>query len=106
MREKKTSWPFRLIVLFIFTLFLGLIFDAFSGFHFVQESNSVLGAIGILIVLGILYLVGDCIVTGVASIDKAEHPLWRRAFNLFVLLVTTGLLAIMVYYALTIIQIL
>ena len=79
-------------------LFLGVLVDAFSGFTAIRGAQPIIGSIGMLMLLGSLYFIGEGIVTSVEEIDQVTQPLWRRVINLFLLLSIVGLLMLVFYY--------
>lgn len=89
----------RVLLIFGAILVVGLLTDAFSGFPVIRHASSVIGGIGALLVVGALYLFSEYVAGRVAEIDKVEHPWWRRAVNLVVLLLTAALIAGAFYYA-------
>ena len=106
MSKRETpSWIKRIIVVVLFLLFLGVLLDAYTGFSLIRQSSSILGGIGTLLILGVLYLFGEGVGELVSGIDKVDQPLWRRTLNLVVLLSAVALVCGVFYYAFRFIQI-
>ena len=100
-KKEKPEWITRIIIMILLLLFLGFLVDASTGFGVVQKSGSILGGVGILLTLGLLYLFGEGIGELVSGIDKVEQPLWRRTFNLAILLAAVGIVCGVFYYVLS-----
>ncbi len=73
-----------------FLLFIGLLFDAFSGFYIIKHSKSIYGGIAGLFLFSLLYLFGEAGAEWINSKDDVSHPLYKRVFHLFILLLFTG----------------
>jgi len=98
MNGKAKEWMSRILPVFVVLLFAGLLADAFSGFEVIRRSGSVFGGIGMLLVLGVLYIFVEEVGSRVAEIDSTEQPLPRRVLNLFVFLVSMVVVATVFYY--------
>ena len=94
------KWIPRILLLVLVLLFLGVLTDALTGFTVIRHSDSVFGSIGALLILGVLYLFAEGLGERVADIDKTEQPLWRRVFNLCVLLLAMVVIGGVFYYVL------
>ena len=106
MSKRETpNWIRRTIVGVLFLLFFGVLLDAYTGFSVIRKSSSILGGIGTLLMLGVLYLFGEGVGELVSGIDKVGQPLWRRTLNLVVLLSAVALVCGLFYYAFSFIQI-
>ena len=70
----------------------GVALDALQGFYFIRTAKTPLLAFVGLIVLGILYLLGEIVSDWINSKDKKTNPLYLRAFHLILLLGTVGLI--------------
>jgi len=104
MKEKTKEWISRIPPVLILLLFAGFLADAFSGFAVIRHAGSVVGGIGGLLLLGILYLFAECVGDRVTDMDSTEQPLLRRVFNLCVLLLAMALIGALFYYVLSVIN--
>jgi len=104
MKGKTKEWISRIPPVLIVLLFAGFLADAFSGFAVIRHAGSVVGGIGGLLLLGVLYLCAECVGERVTDMDTTEQPLLRRIFNLLVLLVSMALIGALFYYVLSIIN--
>lgn len=66
---------------------IGLLYDAYSGFHVLRNSKSIYGIITGLMVTVVLALVGEYVSELINTKDKVSDPLYKRVFLLFILLV-------------------
>ena len=73
-----------------FLLFIGLLLDAFSGFYIIKHSKSIYGGIAGLFLISLFYLFGEAGAGWINSKDDVSHPLHKRVFHLFLLLLFTG----------------
>lgn len=67
---------------------IGLMYDAYSGFHVLRNSKSIYGIITGLMLTVVLAIVGEYISEVINAKDKVSDPLYKRIFHLFVLLVS------------------
>ena len=73
-----------------FLLFIGFLIDAFNGFYIIRYSKSIFFGIGGLFLFAIFYLLGEAGAGWISSKDDVSHPLYKRVFHLFLLLLFTG----------------
>ena len=78
----------------------GLALDALNGFYFIRTAKTPLLAFVGLIVLGVLYLLGEIIADRINAKDKKTNPLYLRMFHLILLLGTVGLVVGAAWYLL------
>ena len=86
-----------LIAIIVFILF-GLLIDAFSGFYILRNAKSLAWGIVGLIVLAIFYFIGEAGSEWINSKDNVSHPLYKRAFNLLILLCYAGSVIIIFWF--------
>ncbi len=95
---KRFSWRTLVIGAVVLPLF-GLLFDAFNDFYVLRHSKSIYGAFAGLVLLAVLYLLGEAGATWVGSKDKVSHPLHKRVFHLFLMLAYTVLIVVAAWAA-------
>ena len=94
-RNKSEESKFKITAILITTfLVLGLILDGFNGFHIIRQAKSLAWGIGGLLLLSILYLIGEAGSEWISSKDNVSNPLYKRAFHLVLLLGFVGVLAV------------
>jgi hypothetical protein len=86
-----------LIAIVAFILF-GLLLDAFNGFYILRNAKSLAWGIAGLIVLSIFYLIGEAGSEWIGSKDSVSHPLYIRAFRLFLLLCFAGAIVVVGWF--------
>jgi TRAP-type C4-dicarboxylate transport system permease small subunit len=75
-----------IITLIAVLLIIGLFVDLLMGFPILKGAEGTLWWFAGLIMLAIVYLVGEGGAEWIQSKDNVAHPLHKRAFNLFLLL--------------------
>ena len=90
-RHRGQSSKVKVIIIgTVFLLFIGLLIDAFNGFYIIRYSKSIFFGIGGLFLFTIFYLLGEVGTGWIGSKDDVSHPLYKRVFHLFLLLLITG----------------
>ena len=78
----------------LFLLGFGVCIDAVQGFQILRHSKSVFHGIFGLILLVILYFIGETIGEWVNSKDDVSHPLYKRVSHLILLLFSVWILGV------------
>jgi len=84
----------------IFLLVIGFFADLYSGFYIPKHSQSVYAGLAGLLLIAILFVAGEAGSEWIGGKDDVTHPLYKRAFHLFLLLLFAGLVLIMMWFAL------
>ena len=71
-------------------LFIALIYDAFNGFFIIKHSKNIYGVILGLFIFGVLSMCAEFISEWINKKDDVSHPLYKRVFHLFLLLLFAG----------------
>ncbi|WPD22955.1 MAG: hypothetical protein SD837_00030 [Candidatus Electrothrix scaldis] len=79
----------RILIGLSLLLFFGLLLDALNGFMILRNSKSVLHGIVGLLILTVIYITGEGLTGKVAAKDSVDHPLYKRIYHLFLLLLVT-----------------
>ncbi|MCB2141166.1 hypothetical protein KQH27_00495 [bacterium] len=87
-----------------FILFFGILLDAFSGFSILRNSKSIFHGVLGLAVITIIYFLAEGLSTKINSKDKVSHPLYKRLFHLFLLIVVAVGLIVVGYWVLNLIN--
>jgi hypothetical protein len=95
-RIKQTIKPI-LIGIIVLPL-IGLLYDAFNGFYVMRNSKSIYGIIAGLIVTVFLVFAGEYVSEVINTKDKVSDPLYKRAFHLFVLLASVGVVLFLYWF--------
>jgi ribose/xylose/arabinose/galactoside ABC-type transport system permease subunit len=96
--KEKTIKPI-LIGIIVLPL-IGLLYDAFNGFHVLRNSKTIYGIIAGLILTAILAFVGEYFSEVINAKDKVSDPLYKRAFHLFILLVSMSVIGFLCWFIL------
>lgn len=93
--HRKRENPYKKYALIILLLFIaGFIIDGvYSNFYIVRNAKSFGWAFVGILILSILYLIGEIGSEWIGSKDKVSNPLYKRAYHLLLLLCFVGLLA-------------
>lgn len=94
--KKQTIKPI-VIGIIVFPL-IGLLYDAFNGFHVLRNSKSIYGIIAGLVLTVILAFVGEYVSQVINAKDKVSDPLYKRAFHLFMLLASVGVVGFLYWF--------
>jgi hypothetical protein len=98
---KKTSSILKIIAIGIIVLLvLGFLIDLFSGFYILRHSKSVYAGLVGLLIVAIFSLIGEAGSEWISRKDDVAHPLYKRAFHLFILLLFAALVLTIVWFAL------
>lgn len=87
----------HIAAILLFILFTGLVLDGASGFPILRSYSNIFSIIGGLFVLGIFYVCGESVGIWFTSKDKVSQPLYRRIFNMCILLGFVALFTFIVY---------
>lgn len=79
----------------------GVSLDALNGFYFIRTSKTPLLSFLGLIVLGVIFLLGEIVSDWINSKDKKANPLYVRAFNLVLLIGAAGVIVCVGWYVLS-----
>jgi amino acid transporter len=96
-QTKKQTIKTILIGIIVLPL-IGVLYDAYSGFHVLRNSKSIYGIIAGLMVTVILALVGEYFSEVINSKDKVTDPLYKRAFHLIILLAVVGAVGFLYWF--------
>ncbi len=77
---------------------IGLMYDAYSGFHVLRNSKSIYGIIAGLMVTVIVAFVGEYVSEVINAKDKVSDPLCKRVFLLFILFVSVGVVGFLYWF--------
>ncbi len=86
-QQNNNSKLKTILIVFGLLLFFGVFIDALSGFLILRNSKSVFHAVLGLIVITAIYLLTEELATKINTKDKVSHPLYKRLFHLFLLIV-------------------
>ena len=81
-------------------LLFGFLIDLFSGFYVLRHSKSIYAGFAGLLIVSIFYILGEAGSEWIGGKDDVAHPLYKRAFHLFLLLLFAGLVLVAVWFAL------
>ena len=95
--EKNKIWA-RLLFCSILILFVGVLADALMGFPILKNSQSLFSGLGGILLLGVLYILGEGAGYWAGSKDDVSQPIGKRIINLFLLLLITGIFCVIFYY--------
>jgi hypothetical protein len=87
-------------IVVIFMLAIGFIIDLFSGFYILRRSQSVYAGLAGLLIMAMLFVMGEAGSEWIGSKEDITYPLYKRAFHLFLLLLFAGLALVMMWFAL------
>jgi hypothetical protein len=76
----------------------GIALDGLTGFDFIRSAKNPLIAVLGLLVLGVMYILGEIVSEWINKKDKKSNPLYLRAFHLMLLLSAAG---VIVYFGMT-----
>lgn len=96
-QTKKQTIKAILIGIIVLPL-IGLLYDAYSGFHILRTSKSIYGLIASLLVTVTLAFAGEYVGELVGTKDKVSDPLSKRVFHLSILLVTAVVLVFLYWF--------
>ena len=95
--EKNKFWTL-LFVLLLAIFVAGIITDAINGFTIIRSSQNIVGGIGGIFVLGLLYILAESGGQWFGGKDSVSQPLGRRVINLILLLSFVAILCVVFYY--------
>ena len=99
IRQKRGTSKLKIGAIAISSLcILGLMIDAFNGFYVLRTAKSLFWGISGLILLSIFYLFGEASSEWINSKDDVSHPLYKRVFHLFILLILAGAIMATCWY--------
>ena len=96
-QTKKQTIKAILIGIIVLPL-IGLLYDAYSGFHVLRTSKSIYGLVAGLMVTVMLAFAGEYIGELVGKKDRVADPLYKRVFHLSILLATVVVLVFLYWF--------
>ncbi len=96
-QTKKQTIKTILIGIIVLPL-IGVLYDAYSGFHVLRNSKTIYGITAGLLVTVILAFAGEYVSELINAKDKVSDPLYKRVFYLFILLATVFILGILYWF--------
>ncbi len=96
-QTKKQTIKAILIGIIVLPL-IGLLYDAYSGFHVLRTSKSIYGLIAGLMVTVMLAFAGEYVGELVGKKDKVSDPLYKRVFHLIILLSSVGVVGFLYWF--------
>jgi hypothetical protein len=98
---KRASPILKKIALAVIVLLVfGFLFDLFSGFYVLRHSKSIYAGLTGLMVVAIFYILGEAGSEWIGGKDDVAHPLYKRAFHLFLLLLFAGFVLAVLWFTL------
>jgi len=88
------------IAIIILTAF-GFLIDLFSGLYVLRNSKSIYAGLAGLLVVAILYAIGEAGSEWIGGKDDGSHPLHKRAFRLLALLLFAAIIMVAIWFSLT-----
>jgi len=80
----------RILIGLSLLLFFGLLLDALNSFMILRNSKSVFHGIVGLLIITVIYITGEGLTGRVAAKDRVDHPLYKRIYHLFLLLLVAA----------------
>lgn len=94
--KKQTIKPILIAILVL--PFIGLLYDAFNGFHVLRNAKSIYGIVAGLMVTVLLVFAGEYVSEVINAKDKVSDPLYKRAFHLLILLAVVGIVGFLYWF--------
>lgn len=92
--QKRENFYKKYVLIVILLFFAGLVVDAVcNGFYIIRNAKSLGWSIVGILILSIFYLFGEAGAEWISSNDNVSNPLYKRAFNMLLLLCFVGVLA-------------
>jgi amino acid transporter len=95
-RKKQTIKP--ILIGIIVLPIIGMMYDAFNGFHVLKNSKSIYGIIIGLMLTVILAFTGEYVSEVINAKDNVSDPLYKRALHLFILLVSVTVVGFLYWF--------
>lgn len=86
------SYLSRLVTGIVFLLLFGILIDAFGGFYVLRHSKTVYAGCAGILLLSLIYLLGEAGSSWINARDETSHPWYKRLFHLTLLLIYAGLI--------------
>lgn len=81
-------------------LVFGFLIDLFSGFYVLGHSKSIYAGLAALMVVSVFYVLVEAGSEWIGRKDDVAHPLYKRVFHLFLLLLFIGIILVILWFVL------
>jgi len=98
MNQTKRQTIKAILIGIIVLLLIGVLYDAYSGFHVLRNSKTIYGIIAGLVVTAVLAFAGEYISEAINAKDKASDPLYKRVFHLLILMASVGVVGFLYWF--------
>lgn len=98
MNQTKKQTIKAILICIIVLPIIGVLYDAYSGFHVLRNSKTIYGIIAGLIVTAALAFAGEYVSEAINAKDKASDPLYKRVFHLLILLASVGVVGFLYWF--------
>ena len=97
--NQATKQTIKAILIGIIVLpLIGVLYDAYSGFHVLKTSKSIYGIIAGLMVTVIFAFAGEYVSELINTKDKVTDHLYKRVFRLLILLASVGVVGFLYWF--------